>query len=72
MADLLSLMEMSSPIKVSGIGGKTTTEIVSTLRLSSCASGFETLIEVLIIPTVITDQPSVPIDTDLNIPEGLQ
>jgi len=32
---------------------------------------FETLLEVFIMPTVITDQPSVPIAPDLNIPEGL-
>jgi len=35
MADLLSLKEMSSPIKVSGIGGKITTPIRSILKLSS-------------------------------------
>jgi len=40
-------------------------------KLSSVTSGLETPIEVFIIPTVITDQPSVPIDTDLNIPKGL-
>jgi len=33
--------------------------------------GLETQIEVFIIPTVITEQPSVSNDTDLNIPEGL-
>jgi len=67
MAELLSLKEMS-PIEISGIGGKILTATKSTLKLSS---GFETLIEVFIIPTVITDQPSVAMDTDLNIPEGL-
>jgi len=67
MADLLSLKERS-PTEICGIVGKISTAIRSTLKLSS---GFETLIEVFIIPTVITDQPSVPIDTDLNIPEGL-
>jgi len=70
MADLLSLKERS-PIEISGIGGKISTAIRSTLKLSSVTSGFEILIEVFIIPTVITDQPSVPIDTDLNIPGGL-
>jgi len=45
---------------------------ISTAIKSSVTSGFETLIEVFIIPTVITDQSSVPIDTiDLNIPGGL-
>jgi len=71
MADLLSLKEISSPIEISGIGGNITTAIRSTLKLLSVTSGFETLIEVFIIPTVITDQPSVPIATDLNVPEGL-
>jgi len=71
MVDLLSLKERS-PIEISGIGGKISTAIRSTLKLSSVTSGFETLIELFIIPTVITDQPSVPIDTiDLNIPGGL-
>jgi len=70
MADLLSLKEMS-PIEVSGIGRKTTAAIGSILRFSSCTSGLETLLEVFIMPTVITDQPSVPIATDLNVPEGL-
>jgi len=40
------------------------------LLLKQALQGFERLKEVFIIPTVITDQPSVPIDTDLNIPEG--
>jgi len=31
----------------------------------------ETLVEVLIIPNVITNQPSLPITYDLNTPEGL-
>jgi len=70
MADLLSLKEMS-PIEISGIGGKISTAISSKLKLSSCTSGFETLLEVFIMPTVITDQPSLPIATDLNISEGL-
>jgi len=70
MADLLSLTERS-PIEISGIGGNISTAIRSTLKLSSITSGFETLIEVFIISTVITDQPSVPIHNDLNIPEGL-
>jgi len=70
MADLLSLKERS-PIEISGIGGKISIAIRSTLKLSSVTSGFERLIEVFIIPTVITDQPSVSIDTDLNIPGGL-
>jgi len=70
MADLLSLKERS-PIEISGNGGKISTAIRSILKLSSVTSGFERLIEVFIIPTVITDQPSVPIDTDLNIPGGL-
>jgi len=70
MADLLSLKEMS-PIEISGIGGKISTAIRSKLKLSSCTSGFEKLLEVFIMPTVITDQPSIPITTDLNIPEGL-
>jgi len=61
MADLLSLKERS-PIEISGIGGKISTAIRSTLKLSSCTSGFEKLLEVFIIPTVITDQPSVPKD----------
>jgi len=60
MADLLSLTERS-PIEISGIGGNISTAIRSTLKLSSITSGFETLIEVFIISTVITDQPSVPI-----------
>jgi len=71
MADLLTLREMSSPIKISRIGGKKRTAIGSRLRLSSCTSGFETLLKVFIIPVIITDQPSVPIATNLNIPEGL-
>jgi len=62
---------MASPIKIYGIGGKTKTAIRSILRLSSCTSGFETLEEVFIIATVITDQPSVLVATDLNTPEGL-
>jgi len=70
MADLLALKEMS-PIEISGIGGKISTAIRSKLKLSSCTSGFETILEVFIMPAVITDQPSVPIATDLNIPEGL-
>jgi len=70
LANLLSLKELS-PIEISGIGGKISTAIRSTLKLSSVTSWFERLIEVFIIPTVITDQPSVPIDTDLNIPGGL-
>jgi len=70
MADLLSLKERS-PIEICGIERKISTAIRSTLKLLSVTSGFERLIEVIIIPTVITDQPSVPIDTDLNIPEGL-
>jgi len=70
MADLLSFKERS-PIEISGIGGKISTAIRSTLKLSSVTSGFERLIEVFIMPTVISDQPSVPIDTDLNIPGGL-
>jgi len=70
MADLLSLKQRS-PIEICWIGGKISTATRSTLKLSSVTSGFETLIEVFIIPTVITDQPSVPIDTDLNVPEGL-
>jgi len=70
MADLLSLKEMSS-IEISGIGGKISRAIRSKLKLPSCTSGFETLLEVFVMPTVITDQPSVPIATDLNIPEGL-
>jgi len=32
---------------------------------------FETLVEVLIIPTVITNQLSLLISNDLNVPEGL-
>jgi len=70
MADLLSLKEMS-PIEIFGIGGKISTAIRSKRKLSSCTSGFETLLDVFIMPTVITNQPSVPITTDLNIPEGL-
>jgi len=70
MAALLSLKERS-PIEISGTGGKISTALRSTLMLSSVTSGFETLIEVFIVPTVITDQPSVPIDTDFNIPGGL-
>jgi len=34
-------------------------------------TGFETLVKVYIMPTVITDQPSIPIAIDLNISEGL-
>jgi len=41
------------------------------LRCVRCASGFKTLLQEFIMPTVITDQPSVPIATDLNISEGL-
>jgi len=67
MADLLSLKEMS-PIEISGIGEKISTAIKSKLKLSSCTSGFETLLEVFIM---LTDQPSVPIATDLNIRERL-
>jgi len=48
-----------------------TTAIRSILKLSSDTSGFETLLGVFIIPTVIMDQPSVPIATHLNIPDGL-
>jgi len=48
---------MSSPIEVSGIGGKITTANISILKLSSCKSGY------LLYP--------VPIATDHNIPEGL-
>jgi len=59
MADLLTLKERSS-IEISGIGRKISKAIRSTLKLSSVTSGLE-----------ITDQPSVPIDTDLNIPGGL-
>jgi len=70
MADLLSLKERS-PFEISGIGGKISTAFRSTLKLSSVTSGFERLIEVFIIPTVITNQPSVHFDTDLNIPGGL-
>jgi len=70
MADLLSL-KGRSPIEISGIGEKISTAIRSTLKLLSVTSGYETLIEVFIIPTVSTDQPLVPIDTDLNIPGGL-
>jgi len=43
MANLQSLKEMS-PIELSGIGGKISTAIISTLKLSSVTSGFETLI----------------------------
>jgi len=43
MADLLSLKEMS-PIEISGIGGKISTAIRSKPNLSSCTSGFETLL----------------------------
>jgi len=32
---------------------------------------FETLVEVFIIPTVVTKQPSLPIKNNRNIPEGL-
>jgi len=71
MAVLLSLKDISSTIEISGIVTKTTTAIRSKLKLSSCTSGFETLVEVFIVPTVITDQPSVPIATDLNVPEEL-
>jgi len=60
MADLLSLKERL-PIEISGIGGKISTAIRSTLKISSVTSGFERLMEVFIIPTVIIDQPSVPI-----------
>jgi len=60
-----------SPIKISGIGGNITTAIGSILQLPTCILGFETLVEVFFIPTVITDQPSVPIATDLTISEGL-
>jgi len=42
LTDLLSLKEMSSPIEISGIGGKITTAIRPILKLSSCTSGFET------------------------------
>jgi len=70
MADLLSLKERS-PIEISGIGGKISTAFRSKLKLSSCTSWFETLLEVFIMHTVITDQPSVPTATDLNTPEGL-
>jgi len=56
---------------ISGIGGKIPTEIRSILKLSSCTSGLETLEEVFIIPTVSTNQPSVPTATDLNIHERL-
>jgi len=70
MADLLSLKEMS-PIEISGIGGKISTAIRSKLKLSSCTSGLQTKLELFIMPTVITDQPSVPIATDLKIPERL-
>jgi len=60
-----------SSIEISGIGGKISTAVRSKLKLSPCTSGFETLLDVFMLPTVITDQPSVPIATDLNIPEGL-
>jgi len=69
MADLLSLKERS-PIEISVIERKISTAIRSTLKLSSVTSGFETLIEVFIIPTVITDQSSVPIDTVTILPDG--
>jgi len=69
--NLISRRMKMSPIEISGIGGKISTAIRSTLKLSSVASGFETLIEIFINPTVITDQPSVPIVTDLNMPGGL-
>jgi len=68
MAVLLPLKDMSSPIEISGIVRKTTTAIRSILKLSSCTSDFETLVEVFIVSTVITDQP---IATDLNVPEEL-
>jgi len=67
MSDFLSLKEMLSPIEISGIGGKITTAIRSIPKLSSGTSGFETLVELFIIPTVITIQPSLPIESDLNI-----
>jgi len=70
MAGLLSFKERS-PIKISGIGGKISTANRSTLKLSSVTSGVERLLEEFIMPTVITDQPLVPIDTDLIIPGGL-
>jgi len=54
IADLLSLKEMS-PIEISGIGGKLSTATRSKLKLSSCTSGLETLLDVFIMPTVITD-----------------
>jgi len=41
MANLLSLKDMSSPIEIYGIGGKTTTAIRSILKLSSCPSGLK-------------------------------
>jgi len=55
-------------IEIFRIVGKITTTIRSTIKLSS---GFERLVEVLIIFTVITKQPSLPIEKDLNIPEAL-
>jgi len=60
MANLLSLKEVSSPMEMSGMGGKITSAIIATLKLSSYTSGFETIEEVFIIPsrykpTVITD-----------------
>jgi len=58
MADLLSLKEMSLPIEIFRIEGKRTTAIRSILQLSSWTSGFGTLTEAFIIPTVITSQPS--------------
>jgi len=71
IADLLSLKEMSPPIEISRIGGKMSTAASSILRLSSSRSKFETQVEVFVIFTVITNLPTFPIATDLNILEGM-
>jgi len=71
MTDLLSLKKSCSPVEIYGSGGKITTATRSILKLSLCTSEFETLVEILIIPRVITDQPSLPIANELNNPEGL-
>jgi len=70
MADLLSLKDMS-PIEISVILSQGGWQICYQINTKALISYILFILILFIIPTVNTDQPPVPIDTDLNISKGL-
>ncbi|XP_070068130.1 uncharacterized protein [Drosophila takahashii] len=72
MANRLALPVTKTAVTIGGIGGKTQESTSRAMvKMSSLTSNFKTDIEVIILPQLMTDQPSEPVTETLNIPRNI-